>query len=306
MEKHIPVLLEEVISNLNIRDHKIYVDMTLGGAGHSSEILRRIPNGHLYGVDQDDFAIKKANEKLADFSNYTIIKDNFINAKQRLCDLGITEVDGILFDLGVSSYQFDIAGRGFSYKFDNELDMRMNPDDSLTAKIIVNTYSYQDLANIFFRYGEEKFSRSIAKNIINTREENPINTTFELVDIIKKSMPHKVLNKKGHPAKKTFQALRIAVNDELNRFEEALEAAISILAPKGRLAVITFHSLEDRLCKQIFRKHSTIDIPRGVPIIITETPLLRLINRKIIIAGEEELALNNRAHSAKLRVVEKN
>ncbi|XMB72724.1 16S rRNA (cytosine(1402)-N(4))-methyltransferase RsmH [Mycoplasmatota bacterium WC30] len=306
MEKHIPVLLEEVITNLNIRDHKIYVDMTLGGAGHASEILKRIPNGHLYGVDQDDFAIKKANEKLADFSNYTIIKDNFINAKQRLNELGVTQVDGILFDLGVSSYQFDIAGRGFSYKFDNELDMRMNPEDSLTAKIIVNTYSYEDLANIFFRYGEEKFSRSIAKNIIKAREDKLINTTFELVDIIKRSMPHKVLNKKGHPAKKTFQALRIAVNDELNRFEAALEAAISLLAPQGRLAVITFHSLEDRLCKQIFRKHSTIDIPRGVPIIITEKPLLKLINRKIIIAGEAELELNNRAHSAKLRIVEKN
>ncbi len=306
MEKHIPVLLDEVIENLNIRDGLTYVDMTLGGAGHSSVILSKIPNGHLYGFDQDDFAIKKAKEKLADFSNYSIIKDNFYNAKSRLNEIGINQVDGILFDLGVSSFQFDIPERGFSYKFDNELDMRMNQNSSLTAKEIVNTYSYENLVLILFKYSEEKYARRIVKNIIREREIKPINTTFELVDVIKKSLPNKVLSKKGHPAKKTFQALRIAVNDELNVFASALENAIELLAPKGRIAVITFHSLEDRICKQIFRKHSTIDIPEGVPIIVTEKPLLKLINRKVIVAKESELEYNNRAHSAKLRVVEKN
>ncbi|MBI9010018.1 MAG: 16S rRNA (cytosine(1402)-N(4))-methyltransferase RsmH [Tenericutes bacterium] len=306
MEKHIPVLLEEVIENLNIRDGLTYVDMTLGGAGHSSVILSKIPNGHLYGFDQDDFAINKAKEKLADFSNYTIIKDNFLNAKERLYELGITQVDGILFDLGVSSFQFDIPERGFSYKFDNELDMRMNQSAKLTAKEIINTYSYEDLVLILFKYSEEKYARRIVKNIIREREIKPINTTFELVDVIKRSLPNKVLNQKGHPAKKTFQALRIEVNDELNVFTKALENAIDLLAPKGRLAVITFHSLEDRICKQIFRKHSTIDVPEGVPIIVTEKPLLSLINRKVIIASEAELEYNNRAHSAKLRIVEKN
>lgn len=306
MEKHIPVLLEEVLENLNIRDGLTYVDMTLGGAGHSSEILKRIPNGHLYGFDQDEFAINIANEKLADFSNYTIIKDNFINAKERLNEIGINEVDGILFDIGVSSFQFDIPDRGFSYKFDSELDMRMNQSDPLTAKVIVNTYSYHELIKILFQYGEESFSKSIARNIIKAREEKPINTTFELVEIIKNSLPQKVLRKKGHPAKKTFQALRIAVNDELNRFSKALEDAIELLAPKGRIAVITFHSLEDRICKQIFKKHSTVVVPEGVPIIVDEIPTLKLINKKVIISKPSELEYNNRAHSAKLRIVEKN
>lgn len=306
LEQHIPVLLNEVIDNLNIRDNLIYVDMTLGGAGHSSEILKRIPNGHLYGFDQDDFAIKKAKEQLSDFSNYTIIRDNFVNAKKRLNDLGITQVDGILFDLGVSSFQFDIPERGFSYKFDNELDMRMNSEASLTAKEIVNEYSYDEIVEILFQYGEEKYARSIAKNIVKFRNINPINTTFDLVDVIKYSLPNKELSKKGHPAKKTFQALRIAVNDELNILSTALEDAIDLLAPKGRLAVITFHSLEDRICKQLFRKYSAIDIPEGVPIIVTETPEITLINRKVIIASENELENNNRSHSAKLRIIEKN
>lgn len=306
MEKHIPVLLNEVLENLNIRDGLTYVDMTLGGAGHSSEILKRIPNGYLYGFDQDEFAIKKANEKLADFSNYTIIKDNFVNAKKRLNEIGVEQVDGILFDIGVSSFQFDIPDRGFSYKFDSELDMRMDQSSPLTAKEIVNTYSYQQLIEILFKYGEENLAKSITRNIIRAREEQTINTTFELVEIIKNSLPQKILRKKGHPAKKTFQALRIAVNDELNRFEKALEDAISLLAPKGRIAVITFHSLEDRICKQIFKKHAIIDVPEGVPIIVNETPLLKLINKKVITANSKEIENNNRAHSAKLRIVEKN
>lgn len=306
MAKHIPVLLEEVIENLNIRDGLTYVDMTLGGAGHSAEILKRIPNGFLYGFDQDDFAINKARKKLEEFSNYKIIKDNFVNAKARLNEIGITEVDGILFDLGASSFQFDIPERGFSYKYDSDLDMRMNLENNLTAKIIINTYSEKEIADILFHYGEEKYSRRIAKNIVEIRKEKPINTTFELVEIIKRSLPFRELNKKGHPAKKTFQALRIAVNDELNILKKALEDAISLLAPKGRLAVISFHSLEDRICKQIFRKYSTVFVPEGVPIIVDEEPIITLINRKVIIAKSEELAKNNRSHSAKLRVIEKN
>lgn len=306
MEEHIPVLLNEVIENLNIRDGLTYVDMTLGGAGHSLQILKRIPNGFLYGFDQDEYAINKAKINLANFSNYKIINTNFINAKETLKELGITQVDGILFDIGVSSFQFDIPDRGFSYKYDSELDMRMNQNQTLTAKEIINTYKYEALVDIFFKYGEEKFARSIAKNIIKTRAVKLINTTYDLVDVIKFSLPNKELRKKGHPAKKVFQALRIAVNDELNVLKKGLEDAISLLAPKGRIAIITFHSLEDRICKQMFKKYSKIDIPDGVPIIITEKPLLKLVNRKVITASENELKNNNRAHSAKLRVIEKN
>jgi len=306
MPKHIPVLLKQVIENLNIRDGKIYVDMTLGGAGHAYEILKRIPNGFLYGFDQDDYAIEKAEDKLGEYGNFQIIKDNFVNAKKRLNELGINQVDGILFDLGVSSFQFDIGERGFSYNQDNELDMRMDLENNLTAKIIINTYDENDISTILFRYGEEKYARSIAKNIVKSRKVKPIETTFELVEIIKKSLPFKELNKKGHPAKKTFQAIRIAVNDELNVLEESLKNAIDLLAPNGRLAVITFHSLEDRIAKQVFNRFSTIDIPPGVPIIIKEKPIINLINKKVIIAEDSELEINNRAHSAKLRVIEKN
>lgn len=306
VDEHIPVLLNEVIENLNIRDGLTYVDMTMGGAGHALEILKRIPNGFLYGFDQDEYAIRQANLKLADFSNYKIIKTNFVNALESLKELGVTQVDGILFDIGVSSFQFDIPDRGFSYKFNSELDMRMDQTQTLTAKEIINTYRYEALVDIFFKYGEEKFARSIAKNIIKKREVNPINTTFDLVDVIKYSLPNKELRKKGHPAKKVFQALRIAVNDELNVLKKGLEDAITLLAPKGRIAIITFHSLEDRICKQKFKSYSTIDIPEGVPLIVTEKPLLKLVNRKVITASENELKVNNRAHSAKLRIVEKN
>lgn len=305
MVKHIPVLLEEVLEHLNIRDQHIYVDMTLGGAGHSSEILERIPNGFLYAFDQDEFAIKKATERLAPYNNYKIIKDNFVHAKDRLHELGIKEVDGILFDLGVSSFHFDMPERGFSYNSDNELDMRMDLENNLTAKVIINTYSELEIADILFEYGEEHYSRQIAKNIVKIRKDHPIETTFELVEIIKKSLPFKELNKKGHPAKKSFQALRIAVNDELNILTKALEDAIDLLSKHGRLAVITFHSLEDRIAKRVFQKHSTVEVPRGVPIMVTEKPRIKLINRKVIIAGEAELSQNNRAHSAKLRVIEK-
>jgi len=306
MEKHIPVLLKETIELLDIKPNGVYVDMTLGGGGHSEAILEKLVNGKLFGFDQDIFAIEKANERLKKFSNFQAINDNFINAKNRLNDLGITEVDGIVFDLGVSSFQFDMPERGFSYRFDAPLDMRMDQTAKTDAFEVINNYEYEDLLRIFFEYGEEKYSRFIAKNIIKKRQISPIKTTFELVDIIKESLPNKELNKKGHPAKKVFQALRIEVNRELEILEESLINAIDLLAVGGRLAVITFHSLEDRICKQLFRNLSTIDIPKGLAIIVEEKPLINLINRKVLTADPDELDLNNRAHSAKLRVIEKN
>ena len=306
MEKHLPVLLKETIELLNIKADGIYIDMTLGGGGHSEAILKRLKSGKLFGFDQDIYAINKAKLRLKDYPNFEAINANFSNAKEELQMRNIQSVDGIIFDLGVSSFQFDQAERGFSYRFEAPLDMRMNQNQSLSAELIVNTYSQKELENIFFKYGEEKFSRNIAKNIIQHRSIFPIKTTFDLVDIIKKSLPAKELSKKGHPAKKIFQALRIEVNQELTILEDSLKSAIDLLKPNGRLAVITFHSLEDRICKQLFRELSTIYVPKNVPIIIDEEPLIRLINRKVITADEEELKENNRSHSAKLRVIEKN
>jgi 16S rRNA (cytosine1402-N4)-methyltransferase len=306
MDKHIPVLLEETIKHLNINPSGIYIDMTLGGGGHSEAILQKLDDGELIGFDQDEFAINKASARLSKFHNFFAINDNFKNAKYRLEDLNIDQVDGIVYDLGVSSFQFDDPKRGFSYRFDFPLDMRMDQSQTLTAKDIVNQYSFDDLVKIFFEFGEEKFSRIIAKNIVLKRQETPIITTFDLVDVIKDALPEKVLRKKGHPAKKVFQALRIAVNNELNILEESLRMGIDLLKPKGRMAVITFHSLEDRIVKNLFKKLSVIEIPKGLPIISNEVPEIKLINRKVIIAGEEELDDNNRAHSAKLRVIEKN
>jgi len=306
MAKHVSVLKEEAIEALNIRDGLTYVDMTLGGGGHSQAILEKNPNGHLYCFDQDEYAIDYAKNRLSEYKNVTYIQSNFEFLIDELSKEGIHQVDGVLFDLGVSSFQFDLPERGFSYNSDNPLDMRMNQSQSLTAREIVNTYSQDEIAKILFKYGEEPFGRSIAKRIVETRVTAPIETTFQLVDIVKKSLPHKILNKKGHPAKQTFQALRIAVNDELGVFEKALRDAISLLSPGGRIVVITFHSLEDRICKHIFREFSTIDIPKGLPIIVTEEPILSLINKKVIMASDDELDVNNRAHSAKMRVAEKN
>ena len=307
MNVHIPVLLWETIDNLNIKPNGIYVDCTMGGAGHSSEILKKLETGHLYCFDQDDYAIKRGEDRLSKISdNYTIIKDNFVNIKKRLNELDVFKVDGILYDLGVSSFQFDITDRGFSYNNDAQLDMRMDQDKSLTAKDVVNNYSFEELRNIFFRYGEEKFSVQIARMIEKERKLKQINTTFELVDVIKKALPSAVLRKKGHPAKQVFQALRIEVNNELNVFEESLKDALEMLNPEGRIAVITFHSLEDRICKQMFKEKVEVNIPRGLPVkdadIIRE---YRLVNNKVIVAKEEELEVNNRAHSAKLRAIEK-
>lgn len=305
--EHVTVLKEEAVSYLNIKPDGIYVDMTLGGGGHSSLILSKLKNGHLYSFDQDSYAIKRAKEKLDKVSNnYTIIKSNFKYVKEELLKLGVEKIDGVLYDLGVSSFQFDIKERGFSYKLDAPLDMRMNTEQELSAKTIVNTYPVSKLIEIFYKYGEEPFSKQIAFKIDAYRKEKEINTTFELVDIIKSALPQKVLKKKGHPAKQVFQALRIAVNDELQVFDISLNNALDMLNKGGRAVVITFQSLEDRICKQTFKSRSTLDIPEGLPIIITEEPEFKLITRKAILPSEKELNENTRSHSAKMRVIEKN
>jgi 16S rRNA (cytosine1402-N4)-methyltransferase len=305
MEKHIPVLLNETIEMLKINPKGVYVDMTLGGGGHAEAILEKLTTGRLIGFDQDEFAITKTKERLQKFDNFTAINANFLYAVEELNKIGIFEVDGIIYDLGVSSFQFDIPERGFSYRFDAPLDMRMDQKQKLDAYHIINNYSYEDLVKIFFEFGEEKYAKIIASRIIKYRENQEIAATFQLVDIIKSALPNKELVKKGHPAKRIFQALRIAVNGELDILEEALRKAIDLLKVDGRLAVITFHSLEDRVCKQLFKDLSTIYIPKGLPIISTEVPLISLVNKKVIIASSKELELNNRSHSAKLRVIQK-
>ena len=303
--KHISVLLNECIEGLNIKEDGIYVDATLGGGGHSSEILKRLTTGHLYCFDQDDFAIGKAKERLSQISpNFTIIKSNFVNLKEELSKLGILNIDGIIYDLGVSSFQFDDPERGFSYKYDAYLDMRMDQDAPLTAHDIVNTYSLEEIAKIITKYGEDPFAYKIAKKIIEKRNEKPIDTTFELVDVIKSALPQKILNKKGHPAKQTFQALRIAVNDELLVFEKSVLQAIDMTNVGGRIVVITFHSLEDRICKHTFKEFSEIKVPKNLPIVVNELAPLKLITRSPILPSEEELEFNNRSHSAKLRIAE--
>lgn len=302
--EHITVLLNEAIEQLNIKDSGIYVDCTLGGAGHSSLILSKLKSGHLYSFDQDDYAINVAKERLDKISsNYTIIKSNFVNIKSELEKLGVTKVDGILYDLGVSSFQFDDTSRGFSYNSDAKLDMRMDRSKDFSAHDIVNKYSYDELVRIFYMYGEEPFSKQIARKIIDNR---PINTTLELVEVIKKALPQKILNSKGHPAKRIFQALRIETNDELKVFEKSLNDAINLLNTDGRIVVISFHSLEDRICKTIFKDNSTINIPKGVPLITKELPKLELITKHPILPSDKELENNNRAHSAKMRVARKN
>ena len=306
MYKHVSVLLEEAIDYLNIKKDGIYVDCTLGGGGHSFEILKRLEGGHLYCFDQDDYAIKRAMEKLDPLKkNYTIIKSNFVHIKEKLGNLGIEKIDGVLYDLGVSSFQFDIPDRGFSYKYDAPLDMRMNQNQELTAETIVNEYGFHDIQNLLYRYADEKNAKLIARRIEAVREEKRIKTTFELVDVIKTALPYKVLSKKGHPAKKTFQALRIAVNDELRVFEDSFNDALDMLNPEGRGVVITFHSLEDRIAKTIMRERTTIDVPIHMPMMPDVKAEYELLHRKVILPTEEELADNNRAHSAKLRAIKK-
>lgn len=305
--KHISVLLEESIEGLSIKEDGIYVDCTLGGGGHSSEILSKLTTGHLYAFDQDEYALHKASKYLSEVgTNFTLIKDNFVNLKQRLLEFGVSEVDGILYDLGVSSFQFDIPERGFSYNYDAPLDMRMNQEQPLSAKTIVNVHSESELRMILWQYGEEKFAPQIARKIVTYRKTKTIETTFELVDIIKSALPAAIKREKGHPAKKTFQALRIAVNDELRVFETSLKDALTLLKPKGRIVVITFHSLEDRICKHMFREVTTLQLPIGVPFVPAGYEVkYRLINQKVITTSSSELESNNRAHSAKLRIIEK-
>lgn len=306
MSEHITVLKEEAVEALNIKDDGIYVDATLGGGGHSSLILSKLKKGHLYSFDQDDYAISRAKEKLDIVgNNYTIIKSNFVNLKERLNELGVYHIDGILYDLGVSSFQFDMEERGFSYRLDGPLDMRMNQNQELSAKTIVNEWPVSKLIEIFYRYGEEKFAKQIAFQIDKVRREKEISTTFELVDIIKSALPQKVLKQKGHPAKQVFQALRVAVNDELTVFEKSLLDALDMLNSDGRAVVITFQSLEDRICKSIFKEKSTLDIPEGLPIVIKEEAPFELISRKPILPSDEELNNNNRSHSAKMRILRK-
>lgn len=306
--EHITVLKEEAVDYLNIKENGVYVDMTLGGGGHSSLILSKLTTGHLYAFDQDEYAINRAKSRLDKISNnYTIIKSNFKNIKSELESRGVTHVDGVLYDLGVSSFQFDDAERGFSYRLDAPLDMRMDQSQELSAKTIVNEYPVSKLIEIFYKYGEEKFSKQIAYKIEEARNVKPIETTFELVDIIKSALPAKVLRQKGHPAKQVFQALRVAVNDELQVFEYSLNDAIEMLNKGGRVVVITFQSLEDRICKHIFKEKSTIDIPEGLPIQTSKMSApYTLITRQAIVPSNEEIENNNRSHSAKMRVLERN
>ena len=305
---HVSVLLEECIDGLNIRPDGIYVDGTLGGAGHSSQIAARLTSGRLIGIDRDPIALKAAGERLAAFGNkVTLVHSNFSQIAKVLDDLGIDGVDGILLDLGVSSPQLDDGQRGFSYMVDAPLDMRMNNGDVLTAETIVNTWSYEELRRILFDYGEERYAPQIAANICRVRETKPIKTTLELVDVIRASMPAFALREKQHPAKRSFQAIRIAVNDELGAVHQVMDAAISKLNPGGRLAIITFHSLEDRIVKNGMADAAKGCIcPPNFPVCVCgKKPQVKLVNRKPIISGEEELERNPRARSAKLRICEK-
>lgn len=308
MFHHVSVMLKETIDELNVKKDGVYVDCTLGGAGHALYLLNQLDkNGHLIAIDQDLTAIENAKTVLKDhLDQVTFVHSNFRQINQILDDLDIDKVDGIYYDLGVSSPQLDVPERGFSYHQDARLDMRMDQTQDLSAYEVVNDWPYEDLVRIFYRYGEEKFSKQIARRIEKTRENEPIETTLQLVDVIKEGIPAKARRKGGHPAKRVFQAIRIAVNDELKAFEDSLEQAIERVKVHGRISVITFHSLEDRLCKQIFQEYERgPEVPRGLPIIPEEyTPKLKRVNRKPITATEEDLAENNRARSAKLRVAE--
>ncbi len=305
--KHISVLLEEAVNALNLDENSIVVDATLGYAGHSSEILKRIKRGRLFAFDQDSEAIKYSTDRLTSIgTNFTIIKSNFVHLKEKLNELGVEKVDACLFDLGVSSPQLDEQERGFSYHLDAKLDMRMNQEQEFSAYDVVNTYSKEELTKIFNDYGESKFSRNIANKIIEYRKTKNIETTLELAEIIKTAVPMKFRIDK-HPAKQIFQAIRIEVNHELDVIEPALEQALSMLNVGGRVAVITFHSLEDRIVKRYFKNVSEIDIKvKGLPNIPEEyLPDYKLVVNKAILPSKEELENNNRARSAKLRVIEK-
>ena len=309
--KHVTVLLNEAVAGLNIRPDGTYVDATLGGGGHSSAILNQLTTGRLYSFDQDQTAIRYNQQHLKKFiddGRSILIEDNFRNLGTALAKNGVKSVDGIVYDLGVSSPQFDDAQRGFSYKLDAPLDMRMNQQQALSAMNVVNEWPYEKLVKILYRYGEERFAKQIARKIERRRESKPIKTTFELVDVIKEAIPAAARRHGGHPAKKTFQAIRIAVNDELGALEDSLEQALELLNVGGRISVITFQSLEDRLVKTMFHEKVSLadELPPGLPVIPPEMqPKFKLINKKRILPSQEELANNHRAHSAKLRIIER-
>ncbi|WP_282457961.1 16S rRNA (cytosine(1402)-N(4))-methyltransferase RsmH [Ligilactobacillus aviarius] len=309
--KHVTVLLNEAVENLKVKPGGIYVDCTLGGGGHTRKILSQLnENGRLFSFDQDQTAIEynqKALDNQLQSGKLTLVKDNFRNIKKRLNELGVSKIDGAVYDLGVSSPQFDVAQRGFSYKLEAPLDMRMDQSQSLTAKQIVNEWSFNDLVRIFSRYGEEKFAKSIARKIEKQRQLQPIQTTTELVEVIKAGIPARARRTGGHPAKRVFQALRIAVNDELGALETSLEQVLEMLNIDGRVSVITFQSLEDRLVKSMFKEKTSLpDLPQGLPVIPQGMEVdYRLVNRKPILPTKSEIETNHRAHSAKLRVIER-
>lgn len=309
MFDHTTVLLKETVDGLNINPEGIYVDCTLGGAGHSEYLVQQLSSkGRLICFDQDLIAIENAKKRLENYlDRVTFVHSNFRYLKEELANLNITKVDGVLYDLGVSSPQLDTPERGFSYHHDAPLDMRMDQTAELTAFHVVNEWPYEDLVRIFFRYGEEKFSKQVARKIEEARKNAPIETTGQLVELIKEGIPAAARRKGGHPAKRIFQAIRIAVNDELGAAEDSLTDAIDLLNINGRISVITFHSLEDRLTKTIFKEASSLpDLPPGLPIIPENVkPTLKLITRKPILPSEEELEANNRSRSAKLRIAEK-
>ncbi len=307
MTKHVSVLLQESISSLNLLENSVVVDATLGYGGHSSNILERISKGYLFAFDQDSEAIRYSTDRLSSIgTNFTIIKSNFVNMKEELEKRGINKVDAVLFDLGVSSPQLDDESRGFSFHNDARLDMRMDRDQKLSAYEVVNEYGEEDLARIFYKYGEDKFSKSVARRIVEYRKNKPIETTLELVEVIKSGVPMKYrINK--HPARQIFQAIRIEVNHELDVIEPALSQALELLNVGGRVAVITFHSLEDRLVKNYFKEMTKIDDKvKGMPNIPDEyLPDFKLVVNKAIVPSEEEIENNPRARSSKLRVIER-
>lgn len=305
---HVSVLLNECIEGLNIKKNGIYVDGTLGGAGHSSEIVKRLKTGRLIGIDQDTDAIKAATKRLEPYKDrVTLVHDNFSNVKAVFAQLDIEKADGFLLDIGVSSHQLDEAERGFSYMQDAPLDMRMNSESDFSAYNVVNEYSEDELNNVIFKYGEERWAKRIAQFIVEARKQKPIETTFELVDIIKKAVPKGARKDGPHPAKRTFQAIRIEVNGELEILEKTIDDMTELLNPGGRLCIITFHSLEDRIVKNAFRKQENpCTCPPEFPVCVCgKKPLAKVITRKPILPSEEELEENHRSRSAKLRILER-
>ncbi len=306
--KHKSVLLDETVDGLNVRKNLVYIDGTLGGGGHSLEVLKRLGGtGHLYGIDQDADAIKAAGARLEEYSNKTIIRNNYVNAVNELKMLGVTGADGIMLDLGVSSYQLDTPERGFSYNNDAPLDMRMDNRREMSAREIVNEYSEAELFRVIRDYGEDKFAKNIAKHIVSARNIKPIETTFELNEIIKNAIPAKMRATGGHPSKRTFQAIRIECNKELEVLEQSIGEMVDFLNPGGRLCIITFQSLEDRIVKNSFRElENPCKCPPGLPCVCGKKPIGRVVTRKPILPSAEEEEENSRSKSAKLRIFEKN